>query len=321
MSGTAGQTLEQLVSGISGKVSLFASSIPGTSFFGSSTTSSVNRAATNVGEPSTLNRILAYGLAILIVIFVILLFVHFFIRPIFQMYPGGPGIIPVPGGDDGVLFWNKGSSAQIQNKDLPIADQYFNYSIQMDMFIQNPVQFSKNVRVLFSRGATQRQIPSGDSILGVLDNYNLVAGLLPDTSDLIVSVLNKDNNMENVIVPNIPVQEPFRLHIVLMEQALEVYLNGHLMKTRAFDAPPKHVAGDIYPAMNVEANIAKIRNLKIWSRIITTGEVRESKPSLLSAKDFDATPMPSSTSCNIKGFDTSIITNSLASLQNMKISF
>jgi hypothetical protein len=289
MSGTAGQTFQNLLTGITSKGS----------FWGKSAASPVNQVVTNAGEPSPIMRVLAYGLTILLVIFVILLFVHFFIRPIFQMYPGGPGIIPVPGGDDGVLFWNKGTSGQIQNKDLPIADQYFNYSIQMDMFIQNPVQFSKNVRVLFSRGATQRQSPSGDSILGVLDNYNVVAGLLPDTSDLIVSVLNKDNNMENVIVPNIPVQEPFRLHIVVMEQALEVYLNGHLMKTRAFDAPPKHVAGDIYPATNVEANIAKIRNLKIWSRIITTGEVRDSRPALLSAKDFDATPMPSSTSCNL----------------------
>jgi hypothetical protein len=317
MSGTEGRSLQNLIMGIQNKASSVASKLPSLSFWGSTVTPSVNQSTTNAGEPSTLNRVLAYGLTILLVIFVILLFVHFFIRPIFQMYPGGPGIIPVPGGDDGVLFWNKGTSGQIQNKDLPIADQYFNYSVQMDMFIQNPVQFSKNVRVLFSRGATQRQSPSGDSILGVLDNYNLVAGLLPDTSDLIVSILNVENNMENVIIPNIPVQEPFRLHIVVMEQALEVYLNGHLMKTRKFDAPPKHVAGDIYPAMNVEANIAKIRNLKIWSRIITTGEVRESKPSLLSAKDFDVTPIPSSTSCNIKGFDTSMITNSLASLQKI----
>ena len=314
MSGTAGQTFQNLLTGMTSKMS---SSMPTSSFWSNSAVS--NQVVANAGPASPWKQVLAYGLTILLVIFVILLFVHFFIRPIFQMHPGGPGIIPIPGGDDGVLFWNKGTSGQIDNKTTPIVDQYFNYSLQMDMFIQNPVQFSKHVRILFSRGATQRQSASGDSILGVLDNYNVVAGLLPDTSDLIVSVLNKDNNMENVIIPNVPVQEPFRLHIVVMEQALEVYLNGHLMKTRAFDAPPKHVTGDIYPAMNVEANIAKIRNLKIWSRIITTGEVRESKPSLFSAKDFDATPMPSSTSCNIKGFDTSKVSDSLASLQ--KISY
>ena len=54
--------------------------------------------------------------------------------------------------------------------------------------------------------------------------------------------------MENIVVPNVPVQQPFRLSMVVMEQALEVYINGKLIKTRAFSAPPKDVKGDIYPA-------------------------------------------------------------------------
>lgn len=247
---------------------------------------------------SPIKRVMAYVFAIVIVLFVILLFVHWFIRPIFKLHPGGSGIIPVPGGDDGVLFWNKGSSTQLENKDLPIQAQSFGYSLIMDMFIVNPLQFSKHPRLLFSRGAALKATPSGDLLLGILDNYNLVVGLLPDTNDLIVSVLNKDNNMENVIVSNVTIQEPFRLGIVVMEQALEVYLNGHLLKTRTFDAPPKAVLGDIYPASGIESNIAKIRNLKIWSRILPTGEIRESTPALMSAKDFGATAMPAtSTSC------------------------
>lgn len=242
-------------------------------------------------------RVISYLLAILVVIFVILLFIHFFIKPIFSLRPGTPGIIPVPGFDDGKLYWNKVNPGQILNKDLPIATSCFSYSLIMDMFIQNPLQFSRYPRVLFSRGAERKEKPSGDTLLGVLSNYNLAVALLPDTNDLIVSVLNKDNNMENVIVPNIPVQEPFRLGIVVLEAALEVYLNGHLVKTRTFGAPPKDVKGDIYPASGVEANIAKIRNLKIWSRILTTSEIRYSQPPLSTAKEFEAGPMPSSTSC------------------------
>ena len=56
---------------------------------------------------SSLTRILSYLLAIVIVILVILLFINFFITPIFKLTPGGPGIIRVPGFDDGVLFWSK----------------------------------------------------------------------------------------------------------------------------------------------------------------------------------------------------------------------
>jgi hypothetical protein len=128
-----------------------------------------------------------------------------------------------------------------------------------------------------------------------------VAALLPDTNDLIVSVLNKDNNMENVVIPNIPIQEPFRLGIVLMDKALEVYINGHLMKTRTFTAPPMDVLGDIYPATGIESNMALVRNLKIWPRIVTSAEIRYASPSLSTEKEFGAGPMPSSsTSCSSK---------------------
>jgi hypothetical protein len=239
-------------------------------------------------------------LAIVVIIFVILLFINFFITPIFRLRPGAPGIIPIPGFDDGKLFWNKTTSALILNKDLPIASQYFGYSINLDVFIENPLQFSTSPRVFFSRGAVRKEKSSGDTLLGVLDNYNLVAALLPDTNDLIVSVLNKDNNMENVIISNAPVQEPFRLSIVVMEQALEVYINGKLMKTRHFEAVPKSVLGDIYPASGIESNITKIRNLKIWNRILTTAEIREASPSLSTSTQFGAAAMPSSTSCSSK---------------------
>jgi hypothetical protein len=233
------------------------------------------------------------------------LFIHYFIKPIFRLRPGGPGIIPVPGFDDGMLFWNKTSAAQILNKNLPIASQSYGYTANLDVFIQNPLQFSKHPRVFFSRGATKNETPLGDTLLGILNNYNLVAALLPDTNDLIVSVLNKDNNMETVIIPNIPIQEPFRLSMVVMEQALEVYVNGHLMKTRTFAAPPKSVEGDIYPAAGPEANIVKVRNLKLWTRILTTAEIREATPPLSDTKDMGGGPMASSSLCSTGGGNTS----------------
>ncbi len=243
---------------------------------------------------SSFGRIISYLLAIIIVILVILLFINFFITPIFRLRPGGPGIIPVPGFDDGKLYWNKTSPGMILNKDLPIVSQSFDYTVNLDVFIQNPLQFSVAPRVFFSRGASQKQKPSGDTMLSVLENYNLAAALLPDTSDLIVSVLNMNNNMENIIVPNIPVQEPFRLTMVVMQQALEVYINGKLIRTRTFLAPPKSVLGDIYPSTGTEINVTKVRNLKIWSRILSTSEIKQSTPSLSKASEFGAGSIPSS---------------------------
>lgn len=247
---------------------------------------------------SGISRIIAYILSIIVIIFVILVFIHFFIKPIFILRPGSPGIIPVPGFDDGQLFWNKSNPGQILNKNLPITQQYFNYSVNLDIFIQNPLQFSTHPRIIFSRGAEYKETPSGDTILGVMNNYNLVIGLLPDTNDLIVSVLNKDNNMENIVISNIPVQEPFRLGIIFMEAALEVYLNGHLMKTKTFTAPPKDIKGDIYPALGIESNIAKLRNLKIWNRILTTSEIRYAQPSISNLSNFNPSPIPASSTAS-----------------------
>lgn len=245
---------------------------------------------------SSFLRILSYFLAILVVVLVILLFVNYFITPIFRFQPGGPGIIPVPGFDDGKLFWNKTSPGMIKNKDLPISNQCFDYTVNLDVFIQNPLQFSTAPRVFFSRGGEVKQKPSGDTMLSVLENYNLAAALLPDTSDMIVSVLNANNNMENVIISNIPVQEPFRLSMVVMQQGMEVYINGKLMKTRMFSATPKSVLGDIYPSTGIEINVTKVRNLKIWKRLLSTTEIKQATPSLSNAKDFGAGAM-SSGSC------------------------
>lgn len=260
---------------------------------------------------STIGRIMAYLLAIGIIIIVILLFINYFITPIFRLKPGGPGIIPVPGFDDGTLFWKNTSPGQIQNKDLPIVSQFYGYTINLDIFVENPLQFASAPRILFSRGAVFKETPSGDTLLGSLDNYNLVAALLPDTNDLIVSVLNKDNNQENIIVPNVPVQEPFRLTMVVMQQALEVYINGRLIRTRKFLSDPKDVKGDIYPTRGIEINAIKVHNLKIWPRILTSSEIRDATPKLSSSKDFGAGVMPASTSCA-----TFSINNSLNSAED-----
>lgn len=255
--------------------------------------------STYSGPASSFGQIGTYVLAVLIILLVLVLFVHFFITPIFRFHAGDvKGIITIPGFDDGVLFWTNSNVGQIKSIDLPIPQLAFGYSMILDIFIENPMQFSTRPRIIFTRGATKTTPLERDTLLGMLENYNLAIALLADTNDMIVSVLNKDNNMENVIIPNVPVQEPFRLGVVVMEHALEVYLNGYLMKTTKFRATPKDVKGDIFPASGIETNLVKLRTLKIWPRIISTGEMRESQPALTSAKSFGAGPMPaSSTSC------------------------
>jgi hypothetical protein len=268
-----------------------SSSNSSSSWFSSSSNSTIS----SVGQVTT------YVLAALVIMLFILIIVHFFITPIFQLRPGGPGMIPVPGGDDGVVFWNKGNHPQILEDQLPIKGNSWGYSLILDMFIQNPLQFSDKYRILFSRGAVRKTSPTGsDTFLGMLDEYNLVVALKPDTNDLVVSVLSGSSttkNEENVVISNVPVQKSFRLGIVVMENALEVYLNGHLVKTRKYDYNIQSVVGPIDAASPQESNIAMYPLLKIWNRILTTSEMRYAKPDLDAIAPLGALSMPSSSSC------------------------
>ena len=252
---------------------------------------------------------LAYLFGIAIVIFIIMLFIHFFITPIFSSQPGAPGIITIPGLDKGVLFWNKSSPEVILNSVLPIQNMEYGYSFIIDIFIINPhVHFSTHPRILFRRGGTLKATPTGTALGGIIENYNIVGALLPDTNDLIVSVLNTGNNEEKVIIPNIPVQEPFRLGVVLMNQALEVYINGHLMKTRAFTAPPKSVTGNFFPLGGTETPLAKLQNFKVWASILSSPEIRYAKPDMPNASEIGS-GMPQTSVCSASS-DNSATSNS-----------
>lgn len=256
-----------------------------------------------------LKQTMAYLFGIAIIIFIIMLFIHFFITPIFSSQPGAPGIITLPGLDKGVLFWNKSSPEKIRNSELPIQNMEYGYSFIIDIFIINPhVHFSTHPRILFRRGGTLKNTPTGNALSGIIENYNIVGALLPDTNDLVVSVLNTNNNEEKIIIPNVPVQEPFRLGVVLMNQALEVYVNGHLMKTRTFSSPPKSIKDAFYPLSGKEIPLAKLQNFKVWPSILSSPEIRYAKPDMPSAAEMGSS-MPQTSMCSASS-DNSATTNS-----------
>ena len=275
-------------------------------FFGSSNSGSSSWFSSNSygASSSTITdtgRVMSYVLSILIILLFLLIIVHFFFNPIFQFRPGNPGFIPVPGGDDGMLFWNTGSTPQLVEEQLPIQGKSFGYSLILDTFIENPLQFSPSYRILFSRGAVRKTPATGvDTLLGILNTYNLVVALKPDTNDLLVSVLSGSSttkSQEDIVVSNVPVQQPFRLGIIVMENALEVYMNGSLVKTRKYDYNIQSVTGPIDTAKPEESSIAKFQLLKIWNRILTTSEMRYAKPDLNVSTPVGALPMPSSSAC------------------------
>ena len=226
-----------------------------------------------------LGRMTAYIIGIAVIILALSLFVHFFITPIYILQAGNPGIINVSKVfNDGVPFWNGTgkypSTIRIPDMDLPIFSMYADYSFMVDINIQKPNTFSNQPRVILSRGFVPSMFAgSTDSIPQIATNYNFIVALSSTTTDLIVSMRNKTGNAEDIKIDNIPIETQFRLGVVVMQKAFEVYINGKLMKTRKFATDLANVPGDIIPASGVISNVATMKNLTIWNRTINSHEM------------------------------------------------
>ena len=251
--------------------------------------------------------IVGYILGIFLVLVVILVIINYTITPIFRLYPGGPGYIPIPGGDSSQIYWKQGSGTpavfspffDISTNVVAAPSQW---SFALDIDIKNPMHVSQSPRVLFYRGPpdVSGTFPEANStIQGLIGNYNVAFALLPDTTDLVVSVLTADSKStypENVILQNVPVQTPFRVGVTISDTAMEVYLNGMLQRTRTFTpgATPVNVTGMFYPPQAINAEIAKVANLHLWNSVISANQMRYASPALMTVKPSDKTDIPTS---------------------------
>jgi hypothetical protein len=120
----------------------------------SKTYSATNAAVYNATGSAPVSKYIGYVASIFVVLMIILVFIHYFIKPIFQFNPGGPGIIPVPGLSDGKTYWtqNKDVGPLKENQTI-LGSQTSNWSMCLDLFIEQPLNMSRDLRILFSRGA------------------------------------------------------------------------------------------------------------------------------------------------------------------------
>ena len=282
--------------------------------FGSNNSRSTNNEYTASGSVFDINRLtwqsgMAWVAAVLFILLGILLFVHFTLYPIFQFQPGGKGLLPIPGFKENRTFWKP--TSPLTNPLPDISDQQVftngdpmtsNWAFTLDICIICPLAqimgsggTSKPAyRVIFNRGGSFQNPMTSDSLRGVLDGYNVAIALAPDTNDLIVSVPDNNSNSVEITIPNIIVNQPFRIGVCLMDMAFEVYLNGKLVQTSTikkgingnkglFQGPQKGSS-----STTDMTEIVRVGNLNVWSRLISPGELRYAQPALMSAVADDA---------------------------------
>lgn len=237
---------------------------------------------------------LLYNIAIVIfIVFLLLVVVHYTITPIFTFTSGQKGIFALSDTSDGQLVWTNGPvvadlSANVM-KIMPVG-----FTIQQDIFVQEDTTPTVRPRVFFYRSQNAVQpSPGGTDITTQYPDSNLIMYLLPHTNDLVVSAITK--NGENAFIEsgptilNVPVRQPFRLTVVLLQEVLEVYLNGQLFGTKTFRYPPKQTATNFFGPPDAFRSSVRTMNFQYWDRPLSAMEIKNARPALPDASKFGMT--------------------------------
>lgn len=235
-----------------------------------------------------------YFIMFTIIVLVFLVAIHYTIYPIFRTRPGAQGIIPLPGSDDSKLFWKKDNDIRaLRQEETPLGSTYQNWSMLLDIQVDNPTSNTGAPRILFTRGGPIAQIKAPysdqDTILTINPQFNICLFLDKLTNDLCVSVQTTHTTqqvpaVETIIVPNLPVRKAVRVGVFIGAKVLEVYVNGYLVRSKAFIHQLRASVGDLQPPNGqILSTTARVRNLRVFPRPVSPAEFR----AYGSAKDFD----------------------------------
>ena len=306
----------------------FVASSAGTAYTSvSSTASSYTGGDTGGFFLKTLFYFLLYSFVLLL----ILIFVHFTVRPVFSFVPGGKGFLQVSSGSDDKVYWNEKKQpipdtieARVPINDplkqgttdiLTAYDWINNFSFSIDLYIRKLQESNPNTRVILYK--TYRYGDVGLSSSGTLDkvsspfqNQQIAATdiltfmkpkcsmlvYLTDTNDLIVTFFSGTAEASCRPIQNIPLNEPFRISVVVEEKIFTVYLNGKqtfqkvLLDTIARNTQYTATPERFYPPpswANDPSRTVYVQNLHLWPRPISYAEVVSAQPALAKKEDFD----------------------------------
>ena len=258
---------------------------------------------TDGGVNSGVIQYLYYFMGITIIVLLVLILVNYTIYPIFRTRAGGTGILPLPGTDDSSVFWKTLESIEtVPDNTTPIKSMFQMYSYMLDIQVDNPTAATQMPRVLMNRGGLVtppvEPYSSNDTILVLNPSFNTIVYLDHLTNDLHIALqtiktvgTSQQTLVESITVPNVPARKAVRLGVMVGDRVLEVYVNGYLVRSKAFSNPVRAITGEIQPPSDtVLSRVARVKNLRLWNRPLSPAEFR----SYGGTTDFDIKDVPDS---------------------------
>ncbi len=106
----------------------------------------------------------------------------------------------------------------------------------------------------------------------------------PILNDLYVFITTSSNFKranEMIRIPDVPMDKPFQLAVVMQKKLVEVYINCQLEVSKILQGEPVAVSKAWY-GLSGKANLmAQIQNLKLWSRALNPQEMRSRCPQIV----------------------------------------
>jgi hypothetical protein len=251
----------------------------------------------NVGSSGTTSTSLFHFALALLVVFLVLLIIHYSITPVFSFTAGDGGSFPLANTSDGQLVWTKAPPlADISGNIERILP--YGFTIQQDIYMDNEASLSNRKRIFFYRSMNRVVVDNSkpEDLFVDYPESNLFMYLSPNTNDLVVTAVTVKRNGDYVFestptMLNVPIKEVIRVTVVFMAQVLEVYFNGKLQGTRTFRFTPRSSNAYFFSSPDAYRTSVRVMNLKYWDRPLTSAEIANSGPPLTDKKLYSPDEM------------------------------
>ena len=256
---------------------------------------------TNQSTFQTIGYYILYALAAGLIIFIILLLLGVPIGPSYFDFRSSSAKVS----EQALLFWDK--NITFTNLITPeTALQNLNSTLNtcmVDCLLFNTRSFNNiyidgegPYRHLFHRGSNELAFTTikGAMLGGCgargssadLPEYGLPSimnpgvFLDPNLNDILVFVDTSCGDRESLRIPNIPLDIPFRIAIVLNDRVLEVYINCRLETTKILKSSPAPAGNMWYGLAGAASAEAQVQNLRIWNFPINASDMKDLCPVL-----------------------------------------
>ncbi len=234
--------------------------------------------------------ILFYTSLVVFFLFLLLVFVHFTIRPIFQTSPTEIG---APLGNvmtnDMQTAWDKEVAADTKAEFT--SPKSCDMTLSMDVYSTGEYTSVVAPKVFLYRADAAATIAANANVsdlLTTLSATNLIIYFDNLTGNLIVSAVTVANNKKQLessaAIPNLPVKKPFRLSLVLTAKFFEVYIDGKLRETVTLTGTLVESTKPFWSQPVRFDKVVRVGKLHYWPRPLTAGEIRNLEPVV--ASDF-----------------------------------